>query len=149
MATEQDLLKFYDLNNLENYLSRLGDFGSIEKGTGVFQFLFCKDCKGSLLGHIRCHTKDKTLHWSREQIDLVIKIISENPLFEASMAKFDSRTSVSTCDICEVKLENRSILENHMRIMHKQKMNLERKVSVQQSMLMKRLLNAKLNKKGG
>ena len=62
---------------------------------------------------------EKTLIWSEEQRELIVTSITQNPIFQASLAKFDDRITVSTCDLCETNLGSRSKKENHMKIVHR------------------------------
>ena len=119
MATDEDISQFYDLDNIEDYAKRLKDAGSLNRSDGDFLFNDCLDCKGPLFAHKKCLAKEKTMHWSKEQRLLVVSTIKENLGFQAALSKIDTRATVSTCDICDKRFENRNILENHMRLIHK------------------------------
>ena len=42
MATEKDIWKCYDLNNIENYVKSLSGYGEIDKLSGEFKFNQCE-----------------------------------------------------------------------------------------------------------
>ena len=119
MASDEDILKFYDLDCQESYSSTLGKFGKVNKLSGEFEFQNCEDCKGPVYAHKKCLGKEKTLHWSQDQYNLILLVFKDNCFFKAALAKLDNWISVSTCDQCEKRFGNRTMLENHMQIVHK------------------------------
>ena len=119
MAEDSTILKHYDLDNLETYSDRLDRYGKIDKLTGAYIFTDCEGCKGPLFAHKTCLVNEKTLIWTEEQRELIVTSIIQNPIFQASLAKFDDRITVSTCDLCQKNLGSRSKKENHMRILHR------------------------------
>ena len=62
MASDEDILKFYDLDGQESYSSTLGKFGEVNKLSGELEFWNCEDCKGPVYAHKKCLGKEKTLH---------------------------------------------------------------------------------------
>ena len=118
MASNADILKCYDFDNLEQYTAKLGNFGEIDKFTGQFLFKECSACKGPFLAHKTCLSEAKTLIWNEEQRSQIVQNIQENFVFQAALAKCDTRISATTCDGCEKRFSNRMIMENHLKIIH-------------------------------
>ena len=119
MASDDKILKFYDLENVESGENELGYYGEVDKFSGDFIFKECDGCKGPLYAHKKCLGKEKTLHWSPEQNNLILASIKENHIFKAALAKHDKRITASTCNVCEKRLANQSALETHLNIVHK------------------------------
>ena len=118
MASNEEILKFYDLHNIELYVRSLNDYGILVKSNGDFDFALCEKCSGPLLAHKKCIADEKTLHWTTDQSKLIISIINQDLAFMAALSKFDDRPSVSYCDICNKKMENRSVLDSHLKVVH-------------------------------
>ena len=118
MVSNTEILKFYDLDNLDKYCCSLEKFGQIENLAGDFIFLVCKECKVPLLAHQKCLSRDKTLHWNEEQCNLISSNILQSPIFQAALAKIDSRNTATFCDECNKKFANQIIFENHLQIAH-------------------------------
>ena len=62
MASNTEILKFYDLDNLYKHCSSLMNHGRIDKLTGEFIFDDCEKCKGPMLAHHKCLAEDKPFH---------------------------------------------------------------------------------------
>ena len=134
MASNVDILKFYEFENLEKYTEKVSDYGEIENFTGEFSFKECSKCKGPLFAHVKCLAEDKTLIWSEEQSGIIIKTIVESFAFQAALAKCDKRASATTCDGCNKRLDNRMMMENHLKIVHNiQGIKIEEKMKMMQS----------------
>ena len=91
MGSDEDILKFYDLDCQESYSSTLGKFGEVNKLSGEFEFRNCEDCKGPVYAHKKCLGKEKTLHWSQDQYNLILLVFKDNCFFKAALAKLDNQ----------------------------------------------------------
>lgn len=66
---------------------------------------------------------------------LILRQVLWQMVFKSMLAKLDDRKSVITCEDCNLVFENRLMLENHMDILHKDKVIVKEGKSELESMM--------------
>ena len=99
---------------------KLADFGHVHSRSGDFAFNYCKNCNGPLLGHVESENECKGPQLDESEIFDIEKGIKANGMFAAMLASIDQRATAIKCTHCDVVLDSRLMLENHVKFAHEE-----------------------------